>query len=238
MSETFVLVHGAWLGGWCWQDVVRRLEAAGHTTHAPTFTGLGERFDELTPETGLETYVADVIGTFDAHALSDVVLVGHSLGSIVTNMVADRVPQRIKRMVLVDGGMPIDGHNAFDRIPAQIMAKRMTRAVTVNGVECFPVPPPGSILVPEPARNAWAHPRMTPQTITPYRDRIRLSAPAGSKVAMAYIACTDPPYPVVQASQQKLREDTDWPWWEIATGHNAMLSGPDLLSDALLEIVA
>src|SRR5882724_5080715 len=76
--KTFLLVHGAWHGGWCWRRVADRLTARGHTVFTPTLTGLGERSHLLGAGIGLSTHVADVVNVVKWERLTDVVLVGHS----------------------------------------------------------------------------------------------------------------------------------------------------------------
>ena len=91
---TFVLVHGAWHGGWCWDRVAAPLRAAGHEVHAPTLTGLSERAHLLSPLVGLDTHVEDVVRLIDVLGLTDVVLVGHSYAGQIVTAVADRRPGR------------------------------------------------------------------------------------------------------------------------------------------------
>lgn len=93
---TFVLVHGAWHGGWCWQRVARLLRAAGHEVHTPTLTGLGERAHLMGRHVNLDTYIQDILGVLQWEELSDVVLCGHSYGGMVISGVADRVPNTIR----------------------------------------------------------------------------------------------------------------------------------------------
>ena len=52
---TYVLVHGAWHGGWCWNRVAPLLRDAGHEVFTPTLTGLGERVHLASPEVDLGT---------------------------------------------------------------------------------------------------------------------------------------------------------------------------------------
>jgi pimeloyl-ACP methyl ester carboxylesterase len=72
--QPYVLVHGAWHGGWCWGKVAERLRAAGHRVFTPTMTGLGDRAHRIAPDVGLATYVEDVVATIDMEDLSDIVL--------------------------------------------------------------------------------------------------------------------------------------------------------------------
>ncbi len=92
---TYVLVHGAWHGGWCWKRVAPLLRAAGHEVYAPTLTGLGERAHLLSPEVGLDTHVQDIVNVLTYEDLQDVVLVGHSYGGMVVAGVAERAAERL-----------------------------------------------------------------------------------------------------------------------------------------------
>ena len=95
---TYVLVHGAWHGGWCWRDVAGSLRAAGHQVLTPTLTGLGERASELRPDVGLRTHVDDVVELLRGGDLRDVVLVGHSYsGLVVGGAAAPHPPPRARR---------------------------------------------------------------------------------------------------------------------------------------------
>jgi len=96
MPYTFVLVHGAWHGGWCWQRVADRLRGGGHTVFTPTLTGLGERSHLLRAGIDLKTHIADVVNVMKWEGLSDVVLCGHSYGGMVISGVAEALPQAIR----------------------------------------------------------------------------------------------------------------------------------------------
>jgi pimeloyl-ACP methyl ester carboxylesterase len=103
---TFVLVHGAWHGGWCYRDVARALRAAGHTVFTPTHMGLGERSHLNSESITLETHIRDVCGCIEAEELSDVILCGHSYGGMVITGVADRMSSRIRTLVYLDAFIP------------------------------------------------------------------------------------------------------------------------------------
>src|SRR5437763_6310667 len=99
---TYVLVHGAWHGGWCWQRVTPLLRAAGHEVYTPTLTGLGERAHLGTPDVGLATHVEDIVTMLEYEDLTDVVLVGHSYAGMVITGVAHAVPSRLTHLVYLD----------------------------------------------------------------------------------------------------------------------------------------
>ncbi|MGZ0244868.1 MAG: alpha/beta fold hydrolase, partial [Alphaproteobacteria bacterium] len=113
---SFVLVHGAWHGGWCWRDVRRVLEEHGHTVFTPTLTGLGERSHLLSPDIDLETHIADVINLLVWEELNDVILVGHSYGGMVITGVADQAKDRLRHIVYLDAFLPADGESSATHI--------------------------------------------------------------------------------------------------------------------------
>src|SRR5678809_1593828 len=93
-QKTFVLVHGAWHGGWCWKRVSPLLRALGHEVFTPTLTGLGERQHLMSPEVGLDNHIQDVLGALEYEDLHDVVLVGHSYAGMVIAGVAEKAAER------------------------------------------------------------------------------------------------------------------------------------------------
>src|SRR4030095_5416665 len=101
-SKTFVLVHGAWHGGWCWSRVASILRGRGHIVLTPTQTGVGERSHLLSRSIDLDVFVADIVNVLQWEDLKDVVLVGHSFGGHATSGTADRVPERISQIVYLD----------------------------------------------------------------------------------------------------------------------------------------
>jgi pimeloyl-ACP methyl ester carboxylesterase len=109
---TYVLVGGAWLGGWCWQRVARLLRDNGHDAYPVTLTGLGEREHLASPEVDLDTHIKDVMNLIEFEYLNDIVLLGHSYAGLVVTGVADRFPERINQLVYLDTG-PLPGGTAL-----------------------------------------------------------------------------------------------------------------------------
>jgi pimeloyl-ACP methyl ester carboxylesterase len=117
-STTFVLVHGAWSGGWCYARVAALLRSRGHTAFTPTLTGQGERAHLSSGAVNLSTHIEDVLGVFRFERLDNVVLAGHSHGGMVVTGVADRIAEKIKALAYLDAFVPEDGQSLFDVIPA------------------------------------------------------------------------------------------------------------------------
>ncbi|MFI5588357.1 alpha/beta fold hydrolase [Amycolatopsis sp. NPDC051758] len=105
MAE-FVLVAGAWLGSWAWDDVVPALRKAGHGAHAVTLSGLAERHEV---PAGQQIHVQDIVDVVERGDLRDVVVVGHSYSGIPAGQAAERIGDRLKRAVFVDSNVPADG---------------------------------------------------------------------------------------------------------------------------------
>ncbi len=117
---TFVLVHGAWQGGWTWSRVTPLLRAKGHEVFTPTLTGCAERVQTLSPQVGLETHVEDIAALILFERLKDVILVGHSYSGQVIASSASRLPERIRQLIYLDAFLPDDGVSATMRQPEQI----------------------------------------------------------------------------------------------------------------------
>ena len=109
--EGFVLVQGAWLGGWCYKRVTRHLRRAGHDVYTPTLTGLGERAHLMSPSISLKTHIDDVLGVIQWEELSDIVLCGHSYGGTVISGVAEQAVDRISSLVFLGAFVPEDGQS-------------------------------------------------------------------------------------------------------------------------------
>jgi pimeloyl-ACP methyl ester carboxylesterase len=113
MAETFVLVHGAWHGGWCWAAVINHLDRLGDKALAVDLPGHGMNRADRSKVT-LDSYVDSVADFIEHHDLKDVVLAGHSLGGVTIPGVAVKIPKRIKRLVWVTAIVPLDGKPIFD----------------------------------------------------------------------------------------------------------------------------
>jgi len=116
-KNTYVIVHGAWSGGWDWKRVADRLTAEGNTVYRPTLTGLGERSNLASTNIDLDTHIQDIVNVILWENLHNVVLVGHSYGGMVITGVADRIPDRIKHLVYIDALLPANGESVNAMLP-------------------------------------------------------------------------------------------------------------------------
>ncbi|MEU6773177.1 alpha/beta fold hydrolase [Streptomyces sp. NPDC046759] len=140
MAE-IVLVPGFWLGAWAWEEVAQELRAAGHEVHPLTLTGLAERAAEATPDVDVHTHVDDIVRLVEGEGLRDVVLVGHSGANLPVTGAADRIPERIARIVYVDAGPLLPGMAVIDfNTPRKQEEWRKQVAEAGDGWQ-LPVPP-------------------------------------------------------------------------------------------------
>ncbi len=237
MIRTYVLVHGAWHGGWCWRAVADALRGIGHRVTTPTQTGLGERKHQLTKDITLDTFVADIINHIEAEELDDVILVGHSLGGASITGAADRVPERIRHLVYLDGAILQNGSSVFSIMPADIAATRRKLAAEVGQGFLLPAPAATAFGIPEDhPKKDWVTRRMTPHPIGTYESPLRLDNPLGNGRPRTYIACTNPLYGPTEATWQWVKKQDGWQRQEIATGHDAMVTAPEKLASMLAAI--
>ena len=250
-----VLVPGAWLGGWAWRDVARRLRAAGHDVFPATLTGLGERVHLAHPQVDLEAHIADIVNLLDYEGLADATLVGHSYAGIVITGVADRRPERLGALVYLDTSPVPDGFAIIDALSAE-QRERQERDVREHGDgwrwpvverETLASGMFGSAAGLNDAQLAIIEDRGTAQPYATFTSRLHLArtgeAPTyrramiigtsgGMTAAMlrALIEQGDPRAAALSAP--------DWDLHELATGHWAMLSSPDSLAELLHRIAA
>jgi pimeloyl-ACP methyl ester carboxylesterase len=231
VSDPFVLVHGAWHGGWCWRRVARLLRDAGHEVFTPTLTGFGERAHLLSADIGPDTLVQDLVGVLDSEELTDVVLVGHSFGALVALAVAERVPERLRRIVLLDGLVVDAGETPFAGLPPASAAAR-TAAAEASGGVAFPPPGGAAFGLADPEDIAWVDRRLTPHPLRTYAEPFPLHAPLGGGRPVTYVACTGPAYPAIHSAHAIVRRE-GWEFRELATGHDAMISAPEATAELL-----
>jgi len=175
----YVIVHGAWGGGWDWKAVDSALSARGHRVHRVTLTGLGERAHLATAQIGLQTHIMDVVNTIRFEELRNVILVGHSYGGMVITGVADQASDRVSRVVYVDAFLPDSGESLALLAGAGFNALVQQSArdgLIVPGWVPANAPPPTD--VPHPMK-----------TLT---DTLHLSVPAARRIAGHYVLTMDP----------------------------------------------
>ncbi len=236
-GKTYVLVHGAWHGGWCWREVVDALRAMGHRVSAPTQTGVGERKHLLSKNITLDTFAADVINHIEAEELDNVILVGHSLGGVSITCAADKIPGRIRHMVYLDSYILQNNQSVFDILPPEVVAARRKLVAEEGNNTFIPPPSPAAFGIPDEHRLAdWVRRRLTPHPVSTYETPMRIEGPVGNNRPCTYIVCTNPCYGPLEATREWAKRQQGWSLQEIATAHDAMVTAPEELARMLAQI--
>ncbi|MEV7242982.1 alpha/beta hydrolase [Streptomyces sp. NPDC093248] len=237
---TCVLVPGAWLGAWVWEDTARALRERGHTALPLTLTGLAERADQGGPETDLDTHIADITGFVERNDLRDVTLVAHSYAAAPVTGAAGRLGDRLERVIYVDSAPFAVGMRMLDLMPPQA-ADQLHHEVLASG-DGWRLPMPTFEVLsrsgsldglgggPRDALRA----RATPQPFGTYTQRLAGPAEPGPGVDRVLVACRDF-MGLVDAGEPMLAFLNQPPWrrFDLPTGHWPMLSAPDELAGIL-----
>ena len=235
---TFVLIHGAWHGGWCWKKVTPRLRAAGHAVYTPTLTGLGERAHLLSPAVDLTCHVQDIVNVLEYEDLQQVVLVGHSYAGMVITGVADRVPERVAHLVYFDASVPRDGESMLDMRTPENRAEREER-VRARG-DGWKLPIDESLFeqwqISDPNDVAWLRARLTPHPFKTWQEPLTFSAAKIAQIPRTFIFCTEPRGKTLGVGVRRVLEQPGWRYRELPTAHDAMVTLPAGLTDLFLEV--
>ena len=235
--QTFMLVHGAWHGGWCWAQVADILRAQGHRVFTPTQTGLGAKRHLMSRDITLDVFVQDIVNELEFEDLHDVVLVGHSFGGIAISGVADRLPQRIRQLIYLDSLLLPSGMTPFSQLSPEVVATRTAAAQAFDGGLSLPAPPPEAFGLLDPEHQAVIADRLTPHPFGCYTSPLHLKHDLGNGLPRNYVVCTEPIYPAL-AKSRELAQSLGWPMVELATGHDAMVSAPQATAELFMHLAA
>ena len=239
----FVLVHGAWHGGWCWRRVADALCAQGHRAFAPTLTGVGERAHLMSPLITLETHIADVANLIEAEELQDVVLAVHSYAGMIGTALADRMPQRLNNLVYVDAVVPRPGESWSS---THASATREARLAAAKASPDYSFPAPDPVVFGLAAEDhAWVQRRQTPHPGHTYQAPLQFDPKRVAGVPRTFVDCIQPRLGTIDSIRPRVRDANFWDGaWvggggmrvvELATGHDPMVSAPQELSRLLVS---
>ncbi len=226
---TFVLIHGAYQGGWIWQRIASRLRAAGHTAYAPSLDGCGERKGTMRPGITTETHGDEIAQLLHYEDLKDVVLVGTSSGGMVMAAAAERAPDRVARVVFADALALFDGEKIRDIVkrPASIEGD-VAIGPSREDAE-------GRLFAGlDEETKRWASERVTLHPRGVFYEPVKLERFWSKPWKASVLYCSDAPNPGeahIRRSCDKLKGQ----WHVIKTGHYPMLSTPDELTRIIVE---
>jgi pimeloyl-ACP methyl ester carboxylesterase len=230
-QRNFVLVHGAWRGGWCWRRVADRLERKGHKVYAPSLTGLGDRSHLIGTRPTVTTHIDDIANIIRFDDLQRVVLVGHSYGGLVISGVAEKVQPQLASMVFLDAFVPQNGQTVMS-LSRQGLRDNVNAAIKRGELG---IPPASAAIfnVNEKDR-AYVDRKCTPQPIGTYGDPVKLTGAREKIARKTYIRAKGFNSAGFDAIAARLRADPSWNVHDMPCGHDAMIDMPDRLTELLL----
>lgn len=223
-QPVYVIVHGAWGGGWAFKKVDSLLTADGNLVYRPTLTGQGERVHLASTSIGLKTHITDVVNTILYEDIYDVVLVGHSYSGMVVTGVADSIPERIRKLIYIDAFLPENGESVLS-----IMGPNVSS--TIKNENGFVIPP----WVPE----GMKPPKDVPHPHKTWSDVLNLSNAKRLEIPTSYILTVEKgvePKDDDFASQAEKARKKGWPVFQLEADHNAQWSAPREFVKMLEEI--
>ncbi|MFD1505638.1 alpha/beta hydrolase [Georgenia yuyongxinii] len=240
---TYVLVPGFWLGAWVWRPVADSLSERGHVVHAVDLSGMGERAHLSSPTTDLTTHIDEVVDLLEQQNLHDVVLVGHSYGALVTTGAADRVPERVARLVYVDSGPLPNGMAQADFEGPDARAANDDLVMTHGQGWKLPPPPWAALAAEVPGVDDTAVAALVegsqPQPWLTATQSVALTG-AWQRLPRTGVLCS---FSLAQLQQMAPHApvfahmvDGDWTYVELPTWHWPMMSRPAELAKVLESV--
>jgi pimeloyl-ACP methyl ester carboxylesterase len=220
---TFVLVHGAWHGGWCWERVATLLRADGHSVYTPTLTGLCERAHLDSPSVDLTTHINDIVGEVTWKDLNGIVLCGHSYGGMVIAGAAEEISDRIASIVFLDAFLPDASHSLAELVGNPFPPD----------LERIPPPSAAEFEVNE-ADRAWVDSKLTPQPAGTLHEKIRMTGALSRVPRRTYIRATKFTNPLFDAAFESTARNTAWITLRVESGHDVMIDAPEELAQILV----
>lgn len=224
-GATFVLVHGAWHGGWCWQRVSDLLTRQGHTVHAPTLTGVGERSHLSSPSINLTTHVLDIVNEVKWKDLNNFVLCGHSYGGMVITGAAEQIGNRISSIVYLDAFLPENGQSLDEIVGSARPA--------INGMIAPITAAQFSVNL---ADRAWVDSKTTPQSAACWSEKLSVTGAVNRIPKKTYVISGITPMAPFRALHDRLSADPSWQTHVVAgAGHDIMIDKPAELARILAQ---
>ena len=232
--KTFVLIHGAWHGGWCWRRVADLLEAKGHKVFAPSFTGNADRSHLLSKAITLDTHVADIVNLFKWEDIIDACLVAHSYGGWPSSEALEQIHDRVSSIVWLDAFKPENGQKGTD-FASEFSRKAMEEAIA-KGTPGRAAPPPSAFGVNEKDQE-WVKSKLTDQPNGVATQPIKLTSKREAIAKKTYIRAPNYPQAAFDKALAECKTDKTWQTFETTTaGHDVMIDAPEWLVEILLQV--
>jgi hypothetical protein len=232
--KTFVLVHGAYHGGWCWRRVADIIEAHGHKVYAQSLTGNGDRAHLLSKDVNLDTQIADIVNLVTWEDLHDICLVPHSFGGWPASGALETIHDRVGSIVWLDAFKPENGQKGTDYI-SPYSKKAMEEAVAKG--EAGRKPPPAKTFSKSTKDYAWIDSKLAPQPNGPAMQAISLTGKRETIAKKTYIRAPSYPQAAFDKAFAECKADKTWRTYVYEdTGHDVMIDRPEWLADVLMTV--
>jgi pimeloyl-ACP methyl ester carboxylesterase len=232
-EKTFVLVHGAWHGGWCWRRVADRLRGYGHRVYTPTLTGLAERAHLMSTAITLDTHVRDIVDLFKYEEIADACLVGHSYGGVPVSAALEELRGKVSSAVFLDAFVPEDGEASIDLILPHM--RDAIRAAIASGEVARPSPPAAYFKVQSLEDQAWIDSLTTPHPNGVWGVPVRNTGGREAVARKFYMRAGLYPNANFDTMMARQQAKPGWTCLTLAGGHDVMVDAPELLTQALLD---
>jgi pimeloyl-ACP methyl ester carboxylesterase len=228
----FVLVHGAWHGGWCWERVAALLRQEGHRVFTPTLTGLAERSHLMSHDITLHTHIHDVVDVFQQEHVANAILVGHSFGGWVVSGAVEELRTRVDALVFVDAHVPFNGQVPLtashhrEQIDLALREGRPSTPPRPDAAEWFRV---------NERDRARVQAQLTDQPVGVYLKPLHLTGAREAVEQKAYVRATR----FESATSSAYREDAEkngWRTYDVDCGHDIMIDDSVGLAAILREM--
>ena len=231
----FLLIHGAWHGGWVWNEISEILGYQGYSVSTPTLTGLGEKKHLLSSKITIDTFIEDVVNHIIFENLNNIILVGHSFAGSVISGVADKLKDRIQKLIYFDAVILKDGQKPFDIAPKELVKQRIELAKRFGNGISIPAPSADAFGVFDVKKSLLLEEKLTPHPLSTYQSKLTIKNEIGNGIPLFYIFCNDPVYKSLESSREVVRK-LKWPIFELNAGHDAMLTHPKETLNLLMKI--
>lgn len=233
-SRTYVLVHGAWFGGWVWKDVAQQLRAAGNTVYTPSLTGLGDRRHLRQTGINLDTHTDDIVNLILDEDLHNVVLVGWSYGGMVISNVVAKIPDRIASMVYLDAYFPEKGRSAASYIPDQSYLAMMAELAGNN--QDIPPLSMQEVGITDAKLAAYVAPRISPQPVGTFLQPSKTLTQRPKHIAYTFILAGRFNGALFRPIYQRFQQEHIGDTFVVNSSHAAMLTAPKETAELLQHV--
>jgi pimeloyl-ACP methyl ester carboxylesterase len=232
--STFVLVHGAWHGGWCYKRTAQRLRQAGHEVYTPTLTGLGERSHLMSRAINLDTHVQDIVNVIRWEELSDIVLCGHSYGGMVISGVCELIPEKLRALVYLDAFVPENNQSVMDLLPAELRISLADDAKN-HGEGYLVSPIPAEVFRVNVEDAAWVDRMCVKHPLACLEQKILVTGRIVRVPKRVYARAAEYKPSPFEPIAARLKSEPGWKVLSVPCGHDLMLDMPQETTEILIS---